>query len=705
MSDSTKDRFLTTLNLIPGHAWYAGYAGLLLFINRQCADYLGVPPNDPLRSGEGMRTGWAEFIHPDDQDEVRTFWRERIESQSGGQITSRIYDAQGTYRYFLCNTDPLFTNEGALEGWIGVNVDIEQYTAAEFYLAEGQRLGQSGSWALNFNAESFQYWSPSLFQLHGLDETLKPPSIRQFLALVHLEDRNIVAREIEKMRTETRVFDFTIRIVRPDGEIRYLRWVGRSACRGHIGTGIDVTHQELLIKALRKSEEECRQILDFSPQHVAVIGPNAERHYANRTALDFLGISLEQWMLGSLGSQIHPDDINRYLGFFKDLSLETDNEMEVRVLKADGSYRWFLARYSPVRDDLGRPLRWYVTCTDIHERKRTEERLKQENIALREEIDRASMFEEIVGTSQPLLAVLSRITKVATSNSTVLISGETGTGKELVARAIHRRSNRCSEPFVAVNCAAIPQELIASELFGHEKGAFTGAMHRRIGRFELAAGGTIFLDEIGELMPDMQVALLRVLQERLFERVGGSETIHFDARIVAATNRNLEEAVSNGIIREDLFFRLNVFPLHVPPLRERLQDIPLLVDYFVDRYARKLGKTYRGIDERTLDRLKAYPWPGNVRELQNVIERSVIVCDSEEFMIDGNWLSSNKPVGRQLELPSTLATHEKKIIEEALQACGGRVFGPSGAAARLSIPRSTLESKIRALGIDKSRFR
>ena len=358
-----------------------------------------------------------------------------------------------------------------------------------------------------------------------------------------------------------------------------------------------------------------------------------------------------------------------------------------------------------MRDDEGQIVRWYVACTDIDDRKRAEERLQQENVALREEVDKASMFEEIVGGSPALTAVLSQVSKVASSDSTVLITGETGTGKELVARAIHRRSRRASRGFVAVNCAAIPRDLIASELFGHEKGAFTGALQRRLGRFELADGGTIFLDEVGELASDTQVALLRVLQEREFERVGGQHPIRVDVRVIAATNRDLTEAVADGTFRQDLFYRLNVFPLEVPPLRERQEDIAVLVEYFINRYARKAGKTIRRVSKRTLDRLKSYPWPGNVRELQNVIERSVIVSDTDEFTVDESWLSTRPAVESRLGMSGALASHEKALIEDALRATGGRVFGPSGAAARLGIPRSTLESKIRTLKINKSRFR
>jgi formate hydrogenlyase transcriptional activator len=329
----------------------------------------------------------------------------------------------------------------------------------------------------------------------------------------------------------------------------------------------------------------------------------------------------------------------------------------------------------------------------------------EENVAIREHIDKASIFDDIVGASPALTAALSLVSKVARSDSTVLLTGETGTGKELVARAIHRRSRRASRAFVAVNCAAIPRDLIASELFGHEKGAFTGALQRRLGRFELADGGTIFLDEVGELAADTQVALLRVLQEREFERVGGHHSIRVDVRAIAATNRDLNQAVADGTFRQDLFYRLNVFPLEIPPLRERREDIPVLAEYFIDRYARKAGKPIRRVGRRTLDHLQSYPWPGNVRELQNVIERSVIVCDSDEFTVDESWLSTRPAFDSRLTLSDTLGSHQRIVIEDALRASGGCVFGPTGAAARLGIPRSTLESKIRALQINKRRFR
>ena len=345
----------------------------------------------------------------------------------------------------------------------------------------------------------------------------------------------------------------------------------------------------------------------------------------------------------------------------------------------------------------------------IEEIRTLKDQLYKENLALRDEIDRASMFEEIVGASPALQAVLAWVAKVGPTDSTVLITGETGTGKELIARAIHKRSRRSGRAFVSVNCAALAASLISSELFGHEKGAFTGATHRRLGRFELADGGTIFLDEVGELPPETQVALLRVLQEREFERVGGTQPVRVDVRIIAATNRDLKTATASGAFRQDLFYRLNVFPIDVPPLRERLDDILVLVEHLVQRYARIAGKNIRSIDKNTLELFESYDWPGNIRELQNVIERSVILTSGDILRVDESWLSK-KPSrhSNSVEVSNARGSdrdEERKIIEAALRGSRGRVSGPLGAAAKLKVPPTTLENKIKALNIRKSLFK
>jgi formate hydrogenlyase transcriptional activator len=292
----------------------------------------------------------------------------------------------------------------------------------------------------------------------------------------------------------------------------------------------------------------------------------------------------------------------------------------------------------PIIDESGNAMPWHVTANDIDKPETIEERLRNEIVVLREEIDRTSMFEEIVGSSKPIRELLKQVEKVARLNSTVLILGKTGTGKELVARAVHRRSKRADRPFIRVNCAAIPQSLIASELFGHEKGAFTGAVQRRVGRFEAANGGTLFLDEVGELPMETQIALLRVLQEKEVERVGSNHPISLDVRVIAATNRDLRAAVAAGTFRSDLFYRLNVFPIKVPSLRERVEDIPLLVQYFVARYSKQSGKTIRHIGKQTLEHLRSYHWPGNIRELQNVVERALVLSETDTFVVDEIWL-------------------------------------------------------------------
>ena len=453
------------------------------------------------------------------------------------------------------------------------------------------------------------------------------------------------------------------------------------------------------MEGLRSSEQEAQEIVDAIPQAIAVLSPDGQPLYGNRSLLQYTGLTIAEVTSADFRARVfHPEDVARLREERRDaLARGVPFEFEQRARRHDGQYRWFLVQYNPVRDEHGQTLRWYATGTDIDDRKRAEERVRNENLALREDIDRASMFEEIVGSAASLRQVLAQVAKVAPTDSTVLILGETGTGKELIARAIHKRSRRASRAFIRVNCAAIPTSLIASELFGHEKGAFTGALQRRLGRFEAADGGTILLDEVGDLPAEAQVALLRVLQEREIERVGSSHPIAVDVRVIVATNQDLEAAVARGAFRADLFYRLNVFPIAVPPLRERVDDVPVLVEYLVERFAKRAGKKITRIEQRTMTLLQAYDWPGNVRELQNVIERGVVLCEGETFSIDESWLKAKgaPAPGEQ----------ERATIEAALAATKGRVAGATGAAAKLGMPRQTLDSKIRALRIDKLKFR
>jgi formate hydrogenlyase transcriptional activator len=459
---------------------------------------------------------------------------------------------------------------------------------------------------------------------------------------------------------------------------------------------------------IAKSEAELRTIIDAIPQLVVAIGADGTFLYANQAVQEYTGLTKEELRTERFREILHPEDSER-LRDVRDAALSqgVPFEYERRVRRRDGQYRWFLAQYNPLRDEHGKVIRWYATATDIDDRKLAEERTRQENFALREHIDQVFMFEEIVGSSPALKTVLSNIVKVAPTDSTVLITGETGTGKELIARAIHKGSQRAGKPFIAVNCASIPSSLIASELFGHEKGSFTGALQRRQGRFELAHSGTIFLDEIGELPAETQIALLRVLQERQFERVGGSRVIQTDVRIIAATNRDLTAAVASGTFRADLFYRLNVFPMEVPPLRNRKEDIPMLVEYFVKRYAAKARKQITKMDKHTLELCQSYHWPGNIREMQNIVERSVILCATDTFWVDEAWLSSQDAPRLKSSglLTETLQSYEKELIEAALSESNGKLAGPNGAAAKLGIPRSTLDFKIKQLNIKKHDLR
>src|SRR6266853_69991 len=523
--------------------------------------------------------------------------------------------------------------------------------------------------------------------------------IREWLALVE-------ARKPGELETRIRRYDgeyrwFLIRIVpQLDAEGNVVRW---------FGSNTDIEDRKRAEKKLLEEERELRRITDAIPQTIVVLDAEGHPLYANQAMLDYTGLTLEDVVASDFRARTyHPEDLERVREERKaGLARGLPFEIEQRALRKDGQYRWLLLRYNPFHDEQGRLVRWYATGTDIDDRKRAEDRTRNENVALRGDIIRSSMFEEIVGSSESLRQVLVQVSKVAPMDSTVLVLGETGTGKELIARAIHNRSKRSNRAFIRVNCAAIPSSLIASELFGHERGSFTGATQRRLGRFESADGGTIFLDEVGDLPAETQVALLRVLQEREFERVGGSQTISIDVRVLAATNRDLGAAVADGAFRRDLFYRLNVFPIQLPVLRDRIDDIPLLVEYLVDRYAKKAGKRIRSISKDTLSLFRSYDWPGNIRELQNVVERAVILCDGETFCVDPSWLTpvAPRPAASSVPLVEDLAEREKVMIEKALRESGGVISGPTGAAAKLRLPRQTLESKIRKLGIDRHRLR
>ncbi len=750
------------IDAIPTLAWCNLPDGSNEFLNQRWYDYTGLSPK------EAHGLGWKAAIHPDDLPLLMQKWEALRDADQPVECEVRLRRFDGAFRSFLFRVD-LRRDEGREDvRWYGTATDIENHKRAEDLAAGETRLlemvtsGHSMQGILETlcqfveSATSGCYCSVVLVDApgtrleHGAAPSLPASFITSIIgrpvnaesgpcAMAAYLNEQVIAADLT---TETRWTEYdwcsmalahgmqacwSTPIPSATGEVLGAFAIYYAEPRTptprdqalinqftHIAS-ITLERERIqtsltrALSKLRQDESELRRITDAIPQSIVVLSPEGRTLYANRVTLEYTGFSMEQFRADDFRARIfHPDDVERLRELRQNaLSRGVPFQNEQRALGKDGKYRWFLIQYNPLLDDDGKIVRWYATGTDIDERKRTEDRTQNENVALREEILHSFMFEEIVGSSETLRHVLAQVSKVSPTDSTVLILGETGTGKELIARAIHNRSKRSSHAFIRVNCAAIPPSLIASELFGHEKGSFTGALQRRLGRFESADGGTIFLDEIGDLPPETQVSLLRVLQEREFERVGGNQTISVDVRVLAATNRDLSAAVADGTFRRDLFYRLNVFPIRLPALRERVDDIPLLVEYLIDRYAQKTGKKLRSISKETLDLFQAYDWPGNIRELQNVIERSVILCEGETFSVDETWFTrtDRKSTAPGVPLVTSLVEREKKMIESALRDAAGVIGGPIGAASRLGIPRQTLESKIRKLGIDRYRFK
>jgi formate hydrogenlyase transcriptional activator len=657
-------------------------------------------------------------VHPEDLFTVQQTLDRASRGRRNADFEHRLLFPDGSVKHVHVIAHAVEDESGMME-FVGAVSDVTAAKRAEEKLRQSERelqqlvdvvpqhifvLGPDGS---------LVYSNEVAREYHGVSP--EDPSADHLAMFVHPDEVESALAERRRLIARGSPYEMEVRLRGKDGQYRWFLIRGNPLRdeQGRIlrwyGTRTDIEDRRRAEEKLRQDERELRRITDAIPQAISVLAPDGKILYANEVVLDYTGLSLEDVKTDDFRAKLfHPDDLAR-LGDQRAQALARGEpfEVELRARRKDGQYRWFLIRYNPLRDDEGQIIRWYATGIDIEDRKQAEERVQKENLALREEIDHSSMFEEIVGSSQALRKVLAQVAKVAPVDSTALILGETGTGKELIARAIYKRSNRSERAFIRVNCAATPQSLIASELFGHEKGAFTGALQRRLGRFELADGGTIFLDEIGDLPAETQLALLRVLQEHEFERVGGSQTISVDVRVLAATNRDLKAAVAAGTFRQDLFYRLNVFPIHMPSLSDRLDDIPLLVEYFIERYAKQVGKKVRTIRKKTLELFQAYDWPGNIRELQNVVERAVILCESETFSVDETWLKreEGKLSGAAPPFVVNITEREKQMIQAALTASRGKVAGPSGAAVKLGIPRQTLESKIKSLGIDKHRFR
>jgi PAS domain S-box-containing protein len=697
----------------------------------------GIEPEDDASSADF----YFRRMHPKDRPEVEQAYAAALLRKTDFRADFRIVRPDGTIINTRSIGHPILDERGDVVEFVGASIDVTEHHRAEqalrrseAYLAEAHRLAKTGSWAYSPAAEKCIYWSDEMLRIFGLDpQTSNLPDREEFLGLVHPEDRDIFNERIDKAFREKVDFVQEYRIVLTDGTIKHIHGIGHPVLDEtgniveYVGTDVDVTERKRDDEKLRHREAELLEAQRLSHtgswKHDIASGRvtvSPEVHRIFGVGPDEVTSTAGFWL-----SRNHPEDAKRIQELFGESEIQKiDYEANYRIVLPDGAVKHLHAIGHPIVNEKGDLVEFVGTVMDVteyhraradlekafEEIKRLRDQLHDENVVLREQIEQAFMFEEIVGTSPELQGVLSRLMKVAPTDSSVLVIGETGTGKELIARAIHKRSRRSQRAFVSVNCAALAPSLIASELFGHEKGAFTGAVQRRLGRFELANGGTIFLDEIGELPLDTQVALLRVLQEREFERVGGMQPVKIDVRVIAATNRDLEVDVANGTFRPDLYYRLNVFPIQVPPLRERQDDVLMLLEYFVHRFAQKMGKHFTKVDKRTIELFRSYPWPGNIRELQNVVERSVIVSSDGVFCVDAAWLSKDSHRVSLPQQPEPADTdedvnRERQIIQDALAQSRGRVSGPGGAAARLRVPPSTLEHRIKKLRIRKSHFK
>jgi len=722
-SIETADALRLAVDTTPAFIHTGRPDGYLDYFNLGWLDFLGKRLEDMC----GWR--WTDSIHPEDVAGIVQKWHAALGSGEPFEAEARVRRADGEYRAFLHRKVPLRDEHGAIVKWFGSSIDVENQKQAEeriaqktrelqrseFCLHQGESLYNSGSWSFLPSGE-FEYLSPQLYSIFEFDPAKGLPMLSDYVKLVHPEDRPLVQGILDEMIAKGIGCDVKKRIVRTDGTLRLIHCVGSPVMEEgkavrFVGTLMDITEQERTTRELWRREAYLAQAQALS--HTGSFGWNlstGELVWSDETfrILNYKGTVKPT--LDLVFKRVHPDDVASVQHAIEDAKEGKSLDFEHRLLMPGGSVKHVHVIARPLKSESG-DLELVGSVMDVTVRQKAFEEIKllrdelqEENILLRDEIGKTSMFEEVVGNSRVLQIVLARAAKVAPTDSNVLITGDTGTGKELIARAIHKRSKRSERPFVSLSCAAIPSSLIMSELFGHEKGAFTGAVQRRAGRFELAEGGTLFLDEVGDLPLETQIALLRVLQEREFERVGGTEVLRCDVRVIAATNRDLQSLIADGTFRSDLYYRLNVFPIRLPPLRERREDIPLLVCYFVDHYAKQVGKEIKHIPKNALETLQEYSWPGNVRELQNVIERSLIVSDTDKFSIDKSWVvnklrptASSGPVGYK--------PIERERIKAALAQSKGKISGPSGAAAKLGMPATTLESKIRALKINKYSFK
>ena len=739
---SAERNLAAIINTIPTTAWTTRPDGYCDFLNQVWLEYAGMS----AEQAEGW--GWAEAIHPDDRENLVDEWQLCLVSGTPVDTEARIRRFDGSYRWFLFRANPLRDESGKIVKWYGTTIDIEDRKQREETLRASElswrqiidnipgfvnTAGATGAPEF-FNRPEQEYFGKTNEELKDWGR----------IGVIHPEDLPSVIEAWATSLETGQILDIEARFRRADGVYRWfqMRAVPARDAEGKISDWYalhtDIEDRKRAEEMLRQSEAELRTITDTVRQPIVVLAPDGFTLYANQVALDNTGLTLDEVIKeGFLERACHPDDLNRVLLDERRVGLleGVPFDLEMRLLRKSGQYRWHLMQYNPLKDEGGQIVRWYVTATDIDDRKKAEKllrnenvRLAQENVYLEEQIRSEMGFEQIIGSSPALKHVLELVETVAPNDSTVLLLGETGTGKELIARAIHERSRRKAKTFVKLNCAAIPTGLLESELFGHEKGAFTGAIIQKAGRMELADQGTLFLDEVGDIPIDIQPKLLRALQEKEFERLGSTHTRKVNLRLVAATNRNLEKMVADREFRSDLFYRLNVFPIRIPPLRDRKDDIPLLAVYFVQKFAKQMQKRIDSIPVATMKALTAWEWPGNIRELENFIERAVILTRGESLaapLAELRKVTTDEPVRESAPkadddiariVKETIASLKSKTapnertkkqhdeIVRVLTECKGRVGGSDGAAVRMGLSRTTLISRMKKLGIDPSDF-
>jgi PAS domain S-box-containing protein len=698
--------------------WIADTNKLCTYFNRTCMDFTGRTFEQLL--GEG----WLETVHEEDRDRCIAAYSSGYERREPFVLEYRILNAAGEFRWLYSTGAPRFASEGEFLGYIGSAFDITDRKLAEEAVRESEKLfrhmADSSAMLIWMSGTDplVTFVNKQCMDFTGLSKEAMLGE--RWLELIHEEDRQrcidiyIAAYE----RREPFVYEYRIR--HADGEFHWLystsapRFASDGEFLGYIGSCVDITDRKLVEEAVRESETLFRHMADSSAMLIWTADENMLCTYFNQRVLDFTGRNMEELCGEGWLEIVHEDDVERCVEtYVSGYESKKPFILEYRLRRADDEFRWLydtgVPRFASNREFLG----YIGSAVDITDRRNAEQalqiahaevsklknQLEAENVYLQEEIKLAHSVDDIVGESHAIKYVLFKIAQVSQTDTTALILGETGTGKELVARAIHNQSGRKDRPLVKLNCAALSASLIESELFGHEKGAFTGAQTRKIGRFELADGATLFLDEIGELPLELQPKLLRVVQEGEFERLGGTRTIKVDVRLLAATNRNLKDEVEKGTFREDLWYRLNVFPLTVPPLRQRKEDIPAMVEHFVRAYSRKVGKTITSISSATLRKLNDHSWPGNVRELANVIERAVVNAQGPILHIADQFEQSRPE--KEPDLTRTLEEIERDYIIRVLDSTGWKVRGDKGAALVLGLNPSTLRTRMLKLGIQK----